>query len=164
MTESQKRCASCSLRSTDTQAARSRKPAASSHERSKIVFPLPAGAETSVTPPARSAAESVSNRASRATTGGATTSGCSPTWDAVLVASKPSSFERPAEMKSTSLLDWLSMLEHAAGEWARRSADPPSRSDCSADAEHSLHPGRGVPRHGAEVRVAALLREGHRQL
>ena len=57
--------------------------------------------------------------ASRATTGGATTTACSPTWDAVRVASKPSSFERPAETKSRSQLDRLSILEHAAGEWAR---------------------------------------------
>ncbi len=70
ISESQKRCASCSLRFTDTQAARSRRPASSSHERSKTVLPLPAGAETSVTPLAPFA-ESTSNRALLATTEGA---------------------------------------------------------------------------------------------
>ena len=49
-TDSQKRCASRSSRSTDTQAVRSPRPAASIHDRSRTVLPLPAGAETSVTP------------------------------------------------------------------------------------------------------------------
>ena len=48
-TASQNRWASCSSRRTDTHAARS--PAASSHERSRTDFPLPAGAQTTATPP-----------------------------------------------------------------------------------------------------------------
>ena len=66
-TDSQKRCASRSSRSTDTQAVRSSRPAASIHDRSRTVLPLPAGAERRVMPPAKPA-ESSSKSAVRATT------------------------------------------------------------------------------------------------
>ena len=68
-TESQKRWGSCSSRRTETQAARSARFASSIHECSSTVFPLPGGAETSVTPPANPA-DRRSNSSGRATTDG----------------------------------------------------------------------------------------------
>ena len=64
--ESQKRCASCSPRSTDTQASRSASASDSAQERSSVVLPLPAGAHRSATPPG-GVVESRSNRAPRRT-------------------------------------------------------------------------------------------------
>ena len=54
-TESQKRCASRSPRSTDTQATRSASPSDSTQERSSAVLPLPAGAHRRTTSPGPSA-------------------------------------------------------------------------------------------------------------
>ena len=50
-TESQKRCASCSPRATECHATCSARPSASSHKPNSTVLPLPAGPQTSATPP-----------------------------------------------------------------------------------------------------------------
>jgi len=91
ITESQNRCASCSPRSTETHAVRSPRFACSSHEPSNTVFPLPAGADTSVTP-WRSPADSWSNNPFRATSEGALKIAVSPPSNAVVVVIWPSSF------------------------------------------------------------------------
>jgi hypothetical protein len=88
MTESQKRWASRSPRSTGTQAIRSPIPASPIHDRSKTVLPLPGGAETSVTPPA-TPADSRANSARRATTGGAHTPRIPPARGAEPVSTRP---------------------------------------------------------------------------
>ena len=51
ITDSQKRCASRSPRSTETHPSDSSRPPSSTHERTRTDFPLPAGAHTSATPP-----------------------------------------------------------------------------------------------------------------
>ena len=66
MTDSQKRCASRSPRSTDTQATRSASPSDSTQERSSAVLPLPAGAHTRTTSPGP-ARDSRSNSGRRGT-------------------------------------------------------------------------------------------------
>jgi hypothetical protein len=55
--DSQNACGSCSWRPSDTHAARSPRPSASIHERTRNVFPLPAGAETCTNAPPRPAAQ-----------------------------------------------------------------------------------------------------------
>ena len=66
VTASQKCCASRSRCSTATHAVCSEAPLSSSHERTSIVLPLPAGAQTRTTPSFR-ARDSCSNSASRRT-------------------------------------------------------------------------------------------------
>ncbi len=68
-TDSQNRCGSCSSRWTETHAVRSARSAASIHERTSTVFPLPGDAETRVTPAAKPA-DRRSNSSGRATTDG----------------------------------------------------------------------------------------------
>ena len=61
-TDSQNRCASRSPRSTDTHADAVRGPTASAHERSSTVLPLPAGAQTTTTPPGRGVRQEMEQR------------------------------------------------------------------------------------------------------
>src|SRR5207244_4730709 len=89
ISESQKYWASCSARLTETQAARSLRAASSSQERRTTVLPLPAGAETSVTPPLCSAAESRSKSACRGIGRGANMISCPPSREVVPVATNP---------------------------------------------------------------------------
>jgi hypothetical protein len=80
VTPRQKFCGLVSPRTTETQAVRGIRSLSFAHDRRRIVFPLPAGAETSVTPPFTARSESARQRSVRGTMSFGLGARVSPPW------------------------------------------------------------------------------------